>query len=309
VIIESLVHLEGYFAFDPKMAHGLCYAICRHNEDIRALFTYLRIGYRRFDTIPPPQFPTLSLDHNYRIILHVFSTKDEEIIGDFLCAWCTGPVCAKSGNLASHLVDLVLLERFGPRLQLLTFWVLGRMKYLDFKQIELPKLITLLDRIEDGVLDRINIEAKFRAPGPRDFLLDALSSSEGRKVFPLRYWRAAAELAARDRRPSSPDLPRIYIIRFLKAEGEWEKLAWWMGAIWASALPADVVEDRMEEIVGSTELVILHHPDAAAVIEDLVKISSERALGVKHAKKLRSILEKRQDGTVDNGREGSSGIR
>jgi hypothetical protein len=239
----------------------------------------------------------------------VFSSKDEEAIGDFLCAWSTGPVPAKSGGLASQLVDLVHLEPFGPRLQLLTFWVLGCMNYLDFKQVGLPELITLLDRIEDGVLDRINIEVKFRTPGPRDFLLDALSSSEGRKVFPLRYWRAAAELAALDRRPRSPDLPRIYLIRFLKAEGEWEKLTWWMGAVWASALPADVVEDRMEEIVESTELVIRHHPDAAAVIEDLVKISSERALGVKQTKKLRGILEKCQDGTVDNGREGSSGIR
>jgi len=80
-----------------------------------------------------------------------------------------------------------------------------------------------------------------------------LGSSEGRQAFPIRYWRIAAELTARDRHFSSPDLTKMDLIRFLEAEHEWEKLTWWMGTIWTSA---GVDEGRMEEIIESTKLVV-----------------------------------------------------
>ena len=224
----------------------------------------------------------------------VFCSKDEEVIGDFLCAWCTNLSPGGFSDLAPHtkrLVDLVYLDTFGSRLQHLVFRALGRMKHTDFEQVGLSRLIALLDRIED--------EAMFRAPGLRDFLLDALNSPEGRKVFPLRYWRTVAELAARDRHFLSPDLPKMDLISFLKAEREWEKLTWWMGTIWASVLPAGMVEDRMGDILEYTELVVRNNPDAATAIGHLVGISSELALGVKHAGELQGVLESCLDGRAE----------
>ena len=294
-IIESLVHLEGYFAFGQQMAYDWCSAICHYNEDLEQhrslLFACLRIGYRRFNTIPT-QTTTLS-PHHLRMIPLVFSSKDEGVIGDFLCAWCTNLSPGGFSDLAPHtgrLVDLVYLKTFGSRLQHLVFRALGRMKYTDFEQVGLLRLIALLDRIED--------EAMFRAPELRDFLLDALGFPEGRKVFPPRYWRTVAELAARDRLFLSPNLPNMDLIRFLEAEREWEKLTWWMGAIWASVLPVGVVEDLVGDIVEYTELVVRNNPDAAAAIGNLVKISSELALGVKHAEKLQGALGGCLDGRV-----------
>ena len=212
------------------------------------------------------------------------------MIGDFLCAWCTSPVPTGFGDLAQHtgrLVDLAHLEHFGSRLQHLVFRALGRMKYADFKRVGLSNLIALLDRIED--------EAMFRAPELRDFLFDALGSPEGRRAIPLRYWRAAAELAARDRHYLSPDLPKMDLVRFLETERGWEKLTWWIGTIWTSVLPVGVVENQMEDIVRSTEFVVRHNPEAATAIGNLVKISSELALGVQHAERLRAVLEARAD--------------
>jgi hypothetical protein len=303
-IIESLVHLEGHFTFDQQTTENWSSAICE--EDVEShrnlLFACLRIGYRRFYTIPT-QRTAISRRH-IRMIPLVFSSEDEGVIGDFLCAWCTNPVSEGTDYLARYagnLVDLANLESFGWRLQYLVFRALGRMKHTDFEQVGLSKLIALLDRIEG--------EAMFRAPELRDFLLNALSSPEGRKVFPLRYWWAAAELAARDRDFHSPDLPRMDLIRSLEAESEWEKLTWWIGVIWASCLPVGVVEGQMEDIVGSTELVVRHNSGAATTIRHLVNISSKLALGVQHAEALRSILEMRQDGHVDNFQEGSSGIQ
>ena len=216
----------------------------------------------------------------------VFSSKDEEVIGDFLSAWCTYPATVGFGDLAPHaerLVDLAHLRSFGPRLQHLVFRALGRMKHTDFNPIGISKLIALLDRIED--------EAMFRAPDLRDFLLDALGSPEGRGIFPVRYWRIAAELAARDRHFRAPDLPKMDLIRFLEGEGEWEKLTWWMGAIWTSVLPVEVIEDRMEDIVGYSKLVVRQNRDAAALIGNLVGISSELALGVQRAEELQDAVE------------------
>ena len=286
------------------MVDGWCSAICGH-EDFesrpRLLFACLRINYRRFNTIPE-QTPFIH-PHLSRMIPLVFSSGDEGVIGDFLCAWCPNPLTELPDVIVLHtgrLVDLAHLGSFGPRLQYLVFKTLGRMKHTDFEQVGLSKLIALLDRIGD--------EAMFRAPELRDLLLDVLDSPKGRKIFPLRYWRAAAELTARNCR-SRLYRPRKDLICFLEAEGEWEKLTWWMGAIWASPLLGYVVGERMEDIVRSTELVVRHNPDAATVIQDLVKISSERALGLQHKDKLRGILEKRQDGTVDDCREGSSGIQ
>lgn len=224
----------------------------------------------------------------------IFSSKDEGVIGDFLCAWCTYPATDGFGDLApfaERLVDLVHLKTFGSRLQHLAFRALGRMKYTDFNRVGIPKLIALLDRIED--------EAMFRAPDLRDFFLDALGSSEGRQVFPSRYWRIAAELAARDRHFRTPDLLKMDLICFLEAKGEWEKLAWWMGAIWASGFPSDVVENKMEDIVRYSGLVVQQYPDAATVIVDLVKISSELALGVQRAEELYGALGKCLDGSID----------
>jgi hypothetical protein len=49
-MIESLVHLEGYFTFHQQMAYDWCSAICHYNEDLEPhrniLFACLRIGYR-----------------------------------------------------------------------------------------------------------------------------------------------------------------------------------------------------------------------------------------------------------------------
>jgi len=163
------------------------------------------------------------------------------------------------------------------------------MKYADFEKFgQLSNLIALLDRIED--------EAMFRAPELRDFFLDGLGSSEGNRVFPSRYWRIVAELSARDRHFLSPDLSKMDLVRSqLEAKDEWEKLTWWMGVIWCSVFAVEVVEDRIEDIVKSTRMVIRRNPDAAAAIGNLVKISSELALGVQHAEKLREALENFSD--------------
>ena len=225
----------------------------------------------------------------------VFSSKDEEVIGDFLCAWCTYPSTEGFGDLALHaerLVDLVHLKTFGPRLQHLVFRALGRMKHTDFNPIGIQRLIALLDRIED--------DAMFCAPDLRDFFLDALGSSEGRQILPSRYWRIAAELAARDRHFRTPDLPKMDLVRFLEMKGEWEKLGWWMGAVWTSVFPADVVEDQMEDIVRYSELVVQHCPDAGIAIGNLVKISSELALGMQFAEELRGALGKRLADSTDS---------
>ena len=292
-IIESLVHLEGYFTFHQQMAYDWCSVICHYNGDLEPhrnlLFACLRIGYRRFNTLPTQM--TILSPHHLRMIPFVFSSKDEGAIGDFLCAWCTYPTTEGFSDLSLHterLVDLVHLQRFGSRLQHLVFRALGWMKHTDFEKVGLSKLIALLDRIED--------EAMFRAPELRDFLLDALGSSEGRRVFPLRYWKIAAELAARDRHYLSPDLPKMDLIRFLEAELEWEKLTWWMGAIWTSVLPVNVVEDQMEGVVGFTKLAVRHNPDAATAIGNLAKISSGLALGAQHAERLQDALENGPDG-------------
>ena len=292
------MHLEGHFTFDQQMAYDWCSAICHYNEDLgphkSLLFACLRIGYRRFNTIPT-QTTTLS-PHHLRMIPLVFSSRDEGLIGDFLCAWCTNPFPTGFADLAQHtgrLVDLAHLERFGSRLQHIVFRALGRMKFADFRWVGISNLIALLDRIED--------EAMFRASELRDFLFDALGSPEGRRVLPLRYWRTAAELAARDRHFLSPDLPKMDLIRFLEAEREWEKLTWWMGAIWTSVLPVGVVEDQMEDIVRSTEFVVRRNSEAATEIGKLVNISSELALGVQHAERLRSALENCVDGPVEAG--------
>ena len=86
------------------------------------------------------------------------------------------------------------------------------------------------------------------------------------------------------------------LIRFLEAELEWEKLTWWMGAIWTSVL-SDMVEDQMEDIVGFTKLAVRHHPDAAAAIGNLVKVSSGLALGTQHAGRLQDALESEPGGS------------
>lgn len=93
-IIESLVHLEDHFTFHQQMAYDWCSAICYYNEDLEPhrnlLFAALRIGYRRFDTLPTQT--TILSNYQLPMIPLVFSSKDEEVIGDFLCAWCTYPV-------------------------------------------------------------------------------------------------------------------------------------------------------------------------------------------------------------------------
>ena len=275
------------------MAYDWCSAICHYNNDLdphrSLLFACLRIGYRRFNTVPTQM--TILSPHHVRMIPLVFSSKDEGVIGDFLCAWCTHPVTEGFGDLSPHterLVDLAHLKAFGSRLQHLVFQALGRMKHTGFHRVGISKLLALLGRIED--------EAMFRAPDLRDFFLDALGSSEGREDFPPRYWRVAAELAARDRHFRTPDLPNMDLIRFLEAKGEWEKLTWWMGAIWTSVFPTDGVESQMGDIVKYTELVVQRNPDAATAIGNLVKISSELALGVQCAEGLYGALGESLDG-------------
>jgi hypothetical protein len=277
------------------MAYDWCSAICHYNENLgpheSLLFACLHIGYRRFNALPTQM--TILSAHHLRMVPLVFSSKDEGVIGDFLCAWCTYPSTDGFGDLAPHverLVDLVHLKSFGSRLQHIVFQALGRTKHTDFGNVGISKLIALLDRIED--------EAMFRAPDLRDFFLDALGSSEGRNVFPVRYWRITAELAARDRHFCVPDLLNTELIRFLETKGEWEKLTWWMGAIWASVFPADVVEDQIQDIGAYTKLVVQHNPGAATAIEDLVRVSSELALGVQRVEELQGALAECRDELV-----------
>ena len=292
-IVESLVHLEGYFTFDHQMAYDWCSAICHYNQDLGPhrdlLFACLRIGFRRFDIIPSRM--TIPSLHHLRMLPLVFSSKDEGAIGDLLCVWCPSPFSEGIDDLVPHigcLMDLVHLRSFGPRLQHLVFRTLGRMEYTDIERAGLPRLIALLDRIED--------EAMFRAPELRDLFLDMLGSPEGRHAFPLRYWRVAAELTVRFQRFVGSDLPKMDLIRFLEAEHEWEKLTWWIGTIWTSI---GVDEDQMEEIVRSTKLVVRYNPEAATTIENLVKNSRGLVFGVQHEENLRDALENRSDGSIE----------
>jgi len=194
------------------------------------LFMILKVGFR----LASPG-TDLRLDHTPHcdlVFKHAFSSGNDEVIADAVCAWMMDKGHMLADSCVHYLADMLadscvhyLAERmakgppFSPRLQQICVSLIKRMvHYTVFK----PETIYLLNRLNlgmDDMSDRILWAS---------LLVRVICSPAGFRDLSIHYWHLMEELPHLD----FPIARAMELARLLEKAEDWEKLEAWMVVAW-----------------------------------------------------------------------------
>jgi len=188
------------------------------------LFMILEVGFRL--VMPGRNQPTLHLDHtpNHSFALKsAFSSDDDEVIADGLCAWIANSDYMPAGSCVHYLAKRVENDTpFSPRLRRMGVRLIERMWCSRFGASEL-ETVRLLNRLDISVDDVENTDEW------ADLLVDAISSPVGLESLSIRCWNFLEALS-----PvwGFPIARAMELARLLEEVEDWEKLEAWMAIAW-----------------------------------------------------------------------------
>ena len=245
----------------------------------------LKIGFRQVGNGPVP----LQLDHTIYhdlVFKAAFSSNDDDTIADALSVWTTADYNSTPPNsVAEYLSRRV--ERtvhFSSRLRSASIHVIERIWHRELGEWG-PEVVRLLNRLWVGAVGN----PLGQMVGERQMLwgrlpVSIIRSPAGLRGLSLDYWRLLGDLLT--------DLPvnffapdvegfltlDVEVTESLARDGaeEWEKLEVWMGVIWRSILPLEMLTPRvMQDIEQVTLKLLLKWPSVIPKFEILYGGSDE----------------------------------
>ena len=221
----------------------------------------LEIGFRL--ATPSRDRPALHLNHTPHhdwIFGTAFSSHDDEVVADAVCAWIADGDCTPPGSCVRYFTKRV--ERdvpFSPRLRRVSIRAIERIWRGELKVLVL-ETVRLLNRLDVDVDDMVE---KHKWGG---LLAGIINSPVGSESLSSHYWRLLDQLVLF----ATLDMgfePRGAVMRSLEEAEDWEKLETWMVVAWRSQW-AGSTED-----IGRTTLELLSRwPSALPRFEDLCKM-------------------------------------
>ena len=231
---------------------------------VELLFKTLEIGFRLAQPSRPQ--PVLHLNHTShhdRMFEVAFSSDDDEVVSDAMCAWIADSGCSSAGSFACRFSGR--MERatpFSPGLRQMGTRAVCRTSPSKFTMSAL-ETVCLLNHLEADVGDAI---------GWVCLLVGVIRPPTGFESLSSHNWHLLGELmriAEHSLRPLPSVLRDIEVARSLEETEDWEKLEVWLAAVWGSLL---VFHIRMPELMEGIELVTLklslRQPSALQRFED-----------------------------------------
>jgi hypothetical protein len=228
-----------------------------HSQDESAdkytalLLTALQIGFRQ----PKPSYLFLAhTSHHHWMFDIVFSSDDDEVIADAVCAWVVDRDQATFGSCARRLAKRA--ERAVPFPHRLRRTIVGAVEgskpRADGSELDSARLLNRLDLDVDDVEDRDRWQ---------QLLVDVIRSPMGRVALSSRNWCLLGELTlAGDPRLSELRDVDVEVLRLLDNTEDWEKLEVWVLVIWSSF---DLEPEVSMEVIKRVTLRLLQRRPSA----------------------------------------------
>ena len=232
----------------------------------------LEIGFRL--VVPDRHGLGLHLNHTSHhgwVLETAFSSHDDEVIADGVCAWIEGRYHLPSGSLVRYFAKRVGRDApFSPRLRRVAIFAVD---CIELYELEISPLATiqLLNRLDADPGDPVGV---FRW---EKLLAGLICSSAGPGSLSSHYWglldRLVQEtgtgffnLRGMDSLSYENFVSRgAEVARSLEEAEDWEKLETWMTFAWK-------VPGLKEDVVGPMTLKLLsHRPSALPKFEDLCR--------------------------------------
>ena len=226
----------------------------------------LKIGFRLAE--PGHDQPTLRLDRTSRydwMFKTVFSSNDDEVIADAVCAWIADSHITLPGLFAQYFTKRV--EKGAPfsrRLRWASTRVIERIwrSEIEASGLEGFRLLNYLEVDADEVVD----EDKWGK-----LLTSAIRSPKGLENLSSHYWRLLDKLVPTTRLYRSFVSRDVEVMKLLEEAEDWEKLEVWMVVIWMS-LSQDTrpTPASMRDVKRANRELLSKRPSALPRFNDLV---------------------------------------
>ena len=278
-VFRDLTRLEVPPPRLPEIAYNWCSAIYENRGKFGAweylLLICLKAGFRRLDPWQPPTNILLThTEHHQGLVDVVFKNPKDKWIVDLLHTRTLGPHLPWTKNpldyrLIEHLTEFH--TQFSSRLRRVAMRFVERVGYKGFEHVGVKSFVELLDRLG------VEVENMDEKHIWMSLLFDVIRSPEGAQLLSDRYWELLVELVISEQLPPEfGDTDALKIAALLTDAQEWGKLECWIGIVWMCSDSQDVFNVILEDLEDSVQLLFLHRPDAAQMLEQRMEKWSQR---------------------------------
>jgi len=229
------------------------------------LLLILEVGFRLvFPGRRQPAICLIHTPHHDLMFKSVFSSQDDGVIADGVCAWIADRDHMPAGSCVRYLAERVEQDTpFSPRLRQMSIRLIERMWNNKFWVPEL-EAIRLLNRLDVGIED---MEGKFEWA---ELLADGMRSPAGLGGLSIHYWHLLKRLPW-----TEPFFAKLFscpteLTRLLEEAEDWKKLEVWMIIGWQYSLDGGLARsEHLEHLKQVTLKHLLWRPSALPRFEGL----------------------------------------
>jgi len=208
----------------------------------------LEVGFRL--VMPGHDHTALHLDHtpHHNLVFETtFSSRDDEVIADGLCAWIANSGHMPAGSCVRYLADRVGRNTpFSPRLRQMSIHVIERTWNNEFRVSELETI---------RLLNRLDVDVDYMEGGHKwlRLLKNIIHSPAGLESLSIHYWHLLDRLVSASNRLATFAPRDMDLVRSLEEAEHWEQLEVWMVIAWRSLGYGFMEDTEPGEGTGSRE--------------------------------------------------------
>ena len=222
----------------------------------------LEVGFRL--VVPGHDQPSIHLDHtpHHNLVFEaIFSSNNDEVIADGVCAWIADRDQMPAGSCVHYLTMCVRRGiSFSPRLRRTSICAIERVRCSQLR-VSMSEIVHLLNRLDVDVGDMGDKDEWLK------LLVDVIHSPVGLESLSIHYWLLLDKLVFASGCPVTSAPCNAELMILLEETGRWEELEVWMMIAWQSFGGTFVLGS--EELHQVTLELLLQRPSTLSRFEDL----------------------------------------
>ena len=203
--------------------------------------------------------------YNDNMFEAIFSSDEDEVIADAVCAWIADRDVTPPGSFARYFTKRVENEKtFSKRLN----WASTRsIEHIWRRELKTSGLETvrLLNRLEVDVDDGVDKHEW------RRLLISTIRSTTGQESLSSHHWQSLGKLVSDSNLFTGFVSRDVEVMKSLEGAEDWERLEVWTWILWTSlGFFTRTTSDSMRDIKQTNLKLLLCRPSAIPRFEDLV---------------------------------------